>query len=763
MSDTRSRQGSAVKSERNRRTSCRTRSEAGGSTASSKLSEARRRAALSRLEAEQGQRAAEAKAELARAQAELARLNAEAQAKSAQLESQALQDEADRRQLEVELFERDERGSLSDADAASPAGRPVVALPVPPRRPREPSPTDVSVERTREWLAESQLYTRPTGASSAPPAPPLPVQQPDVTTAPPPAAHPQLPRVSLEKFSGSALEWPRWIALFRALVHNRADLSDVERLTYLQSHLTGPAREAVRGLLCDAALYGTALRELEEQFGDPSRIINATLKKLLTARGVRDGDLPALTELSRDLHTAVNVLQCLHYEADICAATNVTTVAGKLPAGLAWKWGEHIVDRGITRPTLADLDSWLRRQVAAGRVAVNHTGPRQPKVDASASEDRPRRVFATESAPTTRGRAINSERRTAIKPSEARRRDVCAMCGQAHNVQCCEQFIALDVDERAAFVGRNELCFNCLERGHISASCPHDVVCEFENCGKRHNTSLHGGCRVFPRAPVTAGAPEPTDTKHVGTAAAEPCGQVLLQVTPITVHGPSGAVVTHALLDLGSQITLMTDELCERLGISGPKDGLVLSTLNGNERLQSRRVTFSVQPVGREETYEIRDAQTTPKLNVSNHYMDWSREKGKWPHLTELQLPSVCRGPVDLLLGADALHLIVPREVVEGPPGTPCAVRTLLGWTVTGRVPRRSPYMSDGQSVHHVRVGPTVRLGGGGGRRTEGDSWRDRRGRAGHKPQPVLIMAEAAPSDSVGAPLHSQQPKQDDC
>ena len=31
-----------------------------------------------------------------------------------------------------------------------------------------------------------------------------------------------------------------------ALVHDRADLTDVERLTYLQSHLTGPARESVR-------------------------------------------------------------------------------------------------------------------------------------------------------------------------------------------------------------------------------------------------------------------------------------------------------------------------------------------------------------------------------------------------------------------------------------------------------------------------------------------------------------------------------------
>ena len=109
-------------------------------------------------------------------------------------------------------------------------------------------------------------------------------------------------------------------------MHDRADLTDVERLTYLQAHLAGAARKSVRGMLCDASLYGAALYELEEEFGDPSRVIHATMKKLFGARPVRDGDLPALTELSRDLRTAVSVLQSMRYEAVIAAATNVTTV-----------------------------------------------------------------------------------------------------------------------------------------------------------------------------------------------------------------------------------------------------------------------------------------------------------------------------------------------------------------------------------------------------------------------------------------------------
>ena len=122
----------------------------------------------------------------------------------------------------------------------------------------------------------------------------------------------------------------------------------------------------MRGMLCDASLYNTALGELEREFGDPSRVIHATMKRMLTSRPVKDDDLSALKELSREFHTAVSVLQCLHYyEHHLAAATNVTTVTGKLPAILPWKWGEHMVENSITRPTLVSLDEWLRRHVSA--------------------------------------------------------------------------------------------------------------------------------------------------------------------------------------------------------------------------------------------------------------------------------------------------------------------------------------------------------------------------------------------------------------
>ena len=361
-----------------------------------------------------------------------------------------------------------------------------------------------------------------------------------------------------------------------------------------------------------------------------------------------------------------------------------------------------MVENGITRPTLVDLDDWPRRHVSAGRLALNVNPKQTPKVEANDAECRPRRVFTTASARPTPA-AVKREKSAAIKQSADGNSDGCVMCHRTHELQHCDKFLALTVSEKAEFVGRNRLCFNCLGPDHISATCPSDARCDAEHCGRRHHALLHNGRRVFPRSDNAGGTL--SSTKHVGTASVEPRGHILLQVVPITVNGPAGSRTTNALLDLGSQVTLITDDLCDRLGISGPTDKLMLSTLSGSQTMKSRRVSFAVEAVGGDgKAHYIRNAQTTPTLNVSNRVTDCTMAKEKWPHLADLDLLRGIHGPVEALLGTDAIELIVPREVVEGPPGTPCAVKTLLGWTVTGPVPGRSMYEQGEHAVHHVRV-----------------------------------------------------------
>ena len=231
-------------------TSLKTRSIAAASQASSgsSVSEARRRVALSKLKAEQAQHAPAAKAEVARQRAQLAEAEAGA-------EAQAAIDKAEQDALELALLEEDARAmdghrSISrsrNRDTPRPEmerhSSPAVA-PVPPSRPYRHSLPEAAREetmhRTSRWI--SQLSGEATERQAL---------QACASRHPP-----VLQTLKLDMYGGSPLEWPRWSALFKALVHDNPGLTDTERLVHLQSCLKGDAREAVRGLLCDGSLYG---------------------------------------------------------------------------------------------------------------------------------------------------------------------------------------------------------------------------------------------------------------------------------------------------------------------------------------------------------------------------------------------------------------------------------------------------------------------------------------------------------------------------
>ena len=68
----------------------------------------------------------------------------------------------------------------------------------------------------------------------------------------------------------------------------------------------------------------------------------------------------------------------------------------------------------------------------------------------------------------------------------------------------------------------------------------------------------------------------------------------------------------------------------------------------------------------------------TPRVDVENP---------SWDHLRGLDLadPQFHQsGNVDLLLGADIYGQLVLDGVIRGPPGTPIAQRTVIGWIISG-------------------------------------------------------------------------------
>ena len=505
----------------------------------------------------------------------------------------------------------------------------------------------------------------------------------------------RLPPQTLEKFDGDPLRWPNWIALFKALVHDRRELSNAERMTYLQSSLTGQAEHAISGFLCDGSLYGEALRELQCQFGSPATVIQASLRRVMDLPAVRNNDIPRLTELSRALHSTVTVLKSLHYDADLAASTNVTAIVAKLPTSLAWKWGEHLQSIQHREPTMTDLDKWLGVQVAAARAVVSVTA-----VQTDGGREEGRRNWGHKVIRSDRPAGVSATAGTL--PPDRAKDGQCGFCGGAHGIGSCEKFARLSVDERAMAAMKRGMCFRCLEPEHRVRDCVSAQKCSVSSCGSwRHHRLLHGMKEFEQYVKQANGRPPTGDAQMVGVASVGRKDQMLLQIVPVHVHGPRGTRKVNALLDMGSQISLIREDTAAHLGLDGPVQPLNISTIDASQTRPSRQVDFEIQSLSSEDRFRVTAAQTTPLLNVPGHAIDWPNEKRNWPHLKDLNLQKTASAEIEVLLGTDAFSLIVPREVREGPPGSPAAVRTRLGWVASNRLPGR--YKHD-ERVLHVNV-----------------------------------------------------------
>lgn len=74
------------------------------------------------------------------------------------------------------------------------------------------------------------------------------------------------PKLDLPAFSGNILEWQEFWTVFDANIHQRDDMTAVEKFTFLKSKLTGSAKNAIDGLLVNNENYEAAIDILTERF-----------------------------------------------------------------------------------------------------------------------------------------------------------------------------------------------------------------------------------------------------------------------------------------------------------------------------------------------------------------------------------------------------------------------------------------------------------------------------------------------------------------
>ena len=247
--------------------------------------------------------------------------------------------------------------------------------------------------------------------------------------------------------------------------------------------------------------------------------------------------------------------------------------------------------------------------------------------------------------------------------------------------------------ERIEFVKSNGLCLGCLKYGHMKKDCRGKKVCS--TCKGFHRTSLHTNVPKPEGKPGTSPKNSSAEVTPHRVNTHEPedggfCDSHSL-IVPVWLYQrgyPEKKELVYALLDDQSDACFVSEEILQKLAISGPQVELKLSTVLGEDFIACQKINDLVVP-GVNENQEVMLPKTYLRKEIPAKRGQIPRPETvkKWPHLKRIKehlLPYQHDTYVGLLIGANCTKAIKPREVIPGADDDPYAVRTTLGWGVIG-------------------------------------------------------------------------------
>lgn len=189
--------------------------------------------------------------------------------------------------------------------------------------------------------------------------------------------------------------------------------------------------------------------------------------------------------------------------------------------------------------------------------------------------------------------------------------------------------------------------------------------------------------------------------------------RVMLKVVPVQLRNGDKTLDTYAVLDDGSQRTILLPAAARHLGLHRQDEVLPLRTIRQDVvKLDGASVSFEVcNPNKIRVKYTISHAFTAEELSLAEQSCPAEMLKKKFDFLRGVPMQGFSRVRPMLLIGSDHAHLITPiRPVTRGPQGSPVAVCTLLGWAMQGPTNFLQAPSTETSCLHAVFASPTQDL-----------------------------------------------------
>jgi hypothetical protein len=279
----------------------------------------------------------------------------------------------------------------------------------------------------------------------------------------------KLPKLDVPKFDGNILNWRVFWEQFEVSIHCRANLSDSEKLVYLQHSIKdGSARSVIEGLSQSGEYYTEAVESLKARYDRPRLIHQTHMRMILEAPALKDGNGKELRYLHDTVQQHLRALKAMSYEPSSPFITSVLEL--KLDMNTTFEWQKYSQD--VTEvPHYLKLLEFINLRAQASEASI--VGHRKP----SRSDDHHMKRVNRDIKP------IASFAASTFIPASSD----CLFCkADKHPLYGCDKFKALSHENMIFTLKKHALCMNCFRPGHFVKQCKSLHRCK--KCHKPHHT-----------------------------------------------------------------------------------------------------------------------------------------------------------------------------------------------------------------------------------------------------------------------------------
>ncbi|KAL0199428.1 hypothetical protein M9458_007968, partial [Cirrhinus mrigala] len=437
--------------------------------------------------------------------------------------------------------------------------------------------------------------------------------------------------------------------------------------------------------------YTDTMAALTEKFGQPHHVALKRIAAVMDSPEIKRGDSAAFERFSLHVQSLVGMLQTLgpDGEVELKCGSHVARLLTKLPIEMRANFRRQMFHRPGHTHTLIDLAEWLRYeswcQGYDNQSDIHTSG--QPGYRAEKRRGKPIAMVLHGAESSTSNQGVSQGgQSSSTQRRKGRVKPYCPYCeGTEHFLNKCPAIQKLTRGEVIEWIKVNKRCWRC-GRAHQAAQCDLKKLCDV--CQGKHLRVLHD-VNARPKAEQLQAEHclESPSTEVLYLDRPSSHSRVLLKVVRVLLRNRDRTLDTYAILDDGSERTMLLPEAVEKLGLHKKPEDLALRTIRQEvQTLKGAAISFKISsPSNPKRVFRIAEAFTSQRLGLADHSYPIASLKRRYKHLADLPLESFVQVKPLVLIGADYPHLLAPVEPVRlGPPGGPAAIRTRLGWTLQG-------------------------------------------------------------------------------